>query len=124
MPMSKAFGPLNNRKADHKVGQTYGERREKTAQSAPETTQGLFQRIRDRFTGVKNPSPAAGFSSRDDRYLDPNSPSAKAVVDRKNRLEAGGNSQARLQPPPKDRYVGFLDSVITFLDAKKTPRKV
>lgn len=119
MPMSKAFGPLNNRKADRTVGQTYGERREKTTQSASQTTQGLFQRIRDRFTGAKNPSPAAPFASKDDRYLDPHSPSAKAVIERKNRLEAGGNSQARVQPPPKDRYVGFLDSVIKFLEAKK-----
>lgn len=121
--MSKSFGPLNNRKADPRVGQTYGERREKTAQPASGTTQGLFQQIRDRFTGTKKAGQPSAFANKDDRYLEPNSPSAKSVVDRKNRLEAGGSTHARVLQPPKDRYVGFLDSVIKFFDAKN-PRKV
>ena len=116
------FAPLNGRKADQTVGQTYGERRDRTTQTAEGSSQGVLQRIKDRFTGgVKKGGPAEAFAHSGDRYEAVGK--KHDILKQKSRMESGRSLTARVVQPGADNYVGFLNSVIHFFD-KKNPRKV
>lgn len=117
------FSPLNHRKET--VGQTYGERREKT--KAAQTQSGLswLERAKDKFLGTKKARDIKPFSKKEDRFLGTQRTiySANPFVEKKSRLEEGTHLQPRIARPPTDQYVRFLDSVIHFMNVKKAPKK-
>lgn len=112
--MTHPFEPLNNRKTQNSVGQTYGERREKTSPQSGESP-GWIQSIKDRFWGRKNLKNLEAFSNQGDRYEGPRKPhlSHQDIVQRKNQIENGqGHKVARSLDP----YIDSLDSTIAFLN--------
>ncbi len=114
------FGPLNTRKTDRTVGQTYGERRERTKTAESEHSLNWVQWAKDKFLGGKKYNNIDNFADKGDRFL--KTQSANPIVDRKNRIESGEKGSSKATPQANDHYVRFLDSIITYLDKK--PKKV
>ena len=131
----QAFGPLNNRKPnqtghDQTVGNTYGERRDKADLDGSRSSnwvQRSLQWGKDLFLGgVNKSSNVQEFSNSADRYEGVNRGyySTNPIVEGKSRIEKGTNLQARVQHPEPDKYVGFLDSLIHYIDAdRQAPAK-
>lgn len=112
--MATPFEPLNNRKTQNAVGQTYGERREKAPPQNSESP-GWIQSIKDRFWGRKNLRNFEAFSHKEDRYEGPRKPhySHQDIIQRKNQIE---NGQGHKAVGPPDPYIDSLDSAIAFLN--------
>lgn len=119
------FTPLNTRKGDQTVGQTYGERRERTKAEAARDNVGWLEWAKDKFLGSKKTKDTQAFASQADRFLGTQRTlySANPFVEQKSRLEEGTRLQSRIAQPGADQYVRFLDSVIHFLNVKKVPKK-
>lgn len=118
------FGPLNSRKNDQTVGQTYGERRRLQSPEQPQIGN-LLQRVKDRFLGKTHKSNNInGFSNSTDRYLDERQSMEKGALNTMRRLEGGRKHSSAAPSSPQNPYTHFLESVITFFDAKKTSKKV
>ena len=126
--MSKhpTFGPLNNRKPTHTsetVGNTYGERRQKMgSEETSNWVQKGLQWGKDLFLGSgKKTSNIDNFSSSGDRYegVRQSHFSSNPILEKKARLEEGYSVKAKTQQPSPDKYVGFLNSVIEYLDTSK-----
>lgn len=126
MSKPSPFGPLNSRKPTHvdsqTVGNTYGERRQKMGdetEASNNWVQKGLQWGKDLFLGnTKKTNNINAFSNSADRYEGVRQ-SANAIVDKKSRLEGGYSLKGRVQQPSPDKYVGFLNSVIEYLDTRK-----
>lgn len=118
------FSPLNTRKGDQTVGQTYGERREKTRVNDAKAGVGWLERAKDKFLGTKKTKDIHDFANKSDRFAGTGRSlySANLFVEKKTRLEEGTHLQSRMLRLPGDQYVRFLDSVIHYIDARK-PKK-
>lgn len=107
------FDPLNQRRTTQTVGTTYGERRQRTP-SLPQGTLSnhLLQRTKDFFLGGKKTAPAQDFANKDDRF-------ERAKKSKLEGIEEGLSVAAKMQRPEDKKYVGFLNSVIEYLDVRK-----
>lgn len=113
--MPAIFDPLNNRK----VGNTYGERSQNKGvnnERSIGTWERTKERAKDLFLGGKKPKDIRSFSNTTDRY--------EGV--KKNhymtRVQQGNTHQQGVQKPPSDKYdkyIGYLDRLISLLDTKK-----
>lgn len=116
------FEPLNKRKGRGTVGETYGERRENISRPA-ETSTSWIQSLKDRFTGKKR-NKIEAFRHSGDRFEksdEGNSP--QSIVRRSRMVEQGLNLHSRLQYPTSNKYLHFLEGVITLYNPAKAPKK-
>ena len=114
------FAPLNSRKTDQSVGQTYGERRDKVKTQEAEKGLNWVQRAKDRFLGNKKLNDTEEFANKEDRFLGSQTShfSSNPIVEKKTQIETGLSHQSRVSRPAGDKYVHFLDDVILYIDAK------
>ncbi|MBI4224667.1 MAG: hypothetical protein HY609_07000 [Deltaproteobacteria bacterium] len=119
------FGPLNARRSDQTVGQTYGERREKTKSQEAKEGVSWLERAKDKFLGTKKTKDIKAFADKADQFLGAQRTiySANPFVEKKSRLEEGTHLQSRIVHPAGDQYVRFLDSVIHYMNIKTAPKK-
>lgn len=120
------FEPLNNRKnakpKSETIGQTYGERRHKASLHEEGWIKTGINRAKDFFLGSgKKSNNISEFFNKEDRYEEAGSRYSAMAVERKTRLEAGIKAQ-NAPKPPAEKYVHFLDSVITYLAPQKSKK--
>src|SRR3989338_88100 len=118
-----SFEPLNNRKnarpKSETIGQTYGERRQKASLHEEGWLKTGFNRAKDFFLGNgKKINNVSEFANKEDRYEESGSRYSANAVARKTRLEKGVRMESASKPPA-EKYVHFLDSVITYLAPQK-----
>lgn len=117
------LNPRKNKAPEPKptIGQTYGERRQKTGLSEGPFFNGFIQRAKDFFLGGKKSNNIEDFANTKDRYEGVKNYS-NPTVERSTRLYQGTTVQARAPHTSVDPYLGCLNSVIQYLDSK--PKKV
>lgn len=115
---AQGFGPLNSRRTDQTVGQTYGERREKI-KGTDVQNESWLQRAKDKFLGTKKRQPLESFANKNDQFLGTQKSHYNPIVERNRQTEEGTANRSKSAQPKGDHYVSFLDSVIVTLDASK-----
>lgn len=120
-PSSTRFAPLNTRKTDQRVGQTYGERRERVKGEEAEKQLSLVQKAKDWFSSGKKQNNINEFVNKNDRFAgtQKNHFSSNPFVEHKSRLEEGLSLKSRVVQAPSNEYVQFLDSIIHYLTPPK-----
>src|SRR3989338_10923105 len=97
---AQGFAPLNTRRTDQTVGQTYGERRDKT-KGTDGQNESWLQRAKDKFLGTKKRQPLEAFANKNDQFLGTQKShySSNPVVARPRRTEEGTAHQSKIARP-------------------------